>query len=188
MRKKRGRTQVYSNELTLVRALQTIKCKYLELDISLVQDKYIRAYSIKVPLIFDSQHICCLLDVFFIKQSAFLWVLSVLLFSQTCFFIHIRQTPFKGLWKKKTEEMLARSCIFTFFYKDDVLSLNISKFGNYIDIPFSLKKMDTTDTAMSVSYLSMHVEIDSEGRLRTKFYDKIKWFQFSHSESSLYLK
>jgi hypothetical protein len=60
----RGRTQVYTKEHTFVRALQTIKCKYLELDIPLVQDKYIRAYSIKVPLIFDWQHICCLLDVF----------------------------------------------------------------------------------------------------------------------------
>jgi len=117
-----------------VRALQTIKCKYLELDIPLVQDKYIRAYSIKVPLIFDWQHSFCLLEVFFIKQSAFLWVLSVLLFSQTFFFIHIKQTPFMGFWKKtKPEEILARSCIFTFFYKDDVLSLNISKFGDYID-------------------------------------------------------
>jgi hypothetical protein len=32
--------------------------------------------------------------------------------------------------------------------------------------------MDTTDTDKSASYLDIHLEIDSEGRLRTKRYDK----------------
>jgi hypothetical protein len=31
--------------------------------------------------------------------------------------------------------------------------------------------MDTTDTDKSASYLDIHLEIDSEGRLRTKRYD-----------------
>ena len=37
---------------------------------------------------------------------------------------------------------------------------------------FELKIKDTTDTDRSASYLDLHLEIDSEGRLRTKLYDK----------------
>jgi hypothetical protein len=37
---------------------------------------------------------------------------------------------------------------------------------------------DTTDTYRSASYLDLHLEIDSEGRLR---------FQFSHCELSIYM-
>jgi len=37
---------------------------------------------------------------------------------------------------------------------------------------FELEIKDTTDTDRSASYLDIHLEIDSEGRLRTKLYDK----------------
>ena len=30
---------------------------------------------------------------------------------------------------------------------------------------------DTTDTVKSASYLDLHLEIDNEGRLKTKLYD-----------------
>jgi len=43
---------------------------------------------------------------------------------------------------------------------------------------FSLMKKDTTDTARSVSYFDLHLQIDSEGRLRTKLYDKRDDFNF----------
>jgi hypothetical protein len=47
------------------------------------------------------------------------------------------------------------------------------KFGDLVDsiYPIVLEK-DTTDTARSASYLDLHLEIDSEGWLRTKLYDK----------------
>jgi hypothetical protein len=35
-----------------------------------------------------------------------------------------------------------------------------------------LEIKDTTDTDKSASYLELHLEIDSKGRLRTKLYDK----------------
>ena len=38
--------------------------------------------------------------------------------------------------------------------------------------------MDITDTDRFASYLDLHSEIDSEGRLRTKFYDKRDDFNF----------
>ena len=40
----------------------------------------------------------------------------------------------------------------------------------YINSVFYIK--DTTDTDKSASYLDLHLEIDSEGRLRTNLYDK----------------
>jgi hypothetical protein len=41
-----------------------------------------------------------------------------------------------------------------------------------------LEIKDTIDTARSASFLDIHIEIDSEGRLRTKLYDKREYFNF----------
>ena len=56
-----------------------------------------------------------------------------------------------------------------FRYKDDVLSLN-----HFVDRIYSIepKIKDATDTDRSTLYLDLHLEIDSEGRLRMKLYDK----------------
>ena len=77
-------------------------------------------------------------------------------------------------------QKLARSCNFTFHYIDDVLSLNNSRFGDFVDhiYPIELEIKNTTDTDRSASYLDLHLEIDSEGRLRTKVYDKKDDFNF----------
>jgi hypothetical protein len=81
---------------------------------------------------------------------------------------------------KKIEKKLARSFIFTFRYIDDVLSLNNSRFGDFVDriYPIELEIKDTTDTDRYASYLDLHLEIDSQGRLRTKLYDKRDDFNF----------
>ena len=75
---------------------------------------------------------------------------------------------------KKNEKKLARSFNFTFRYKVDVLSLIKSWFGDVVDriYPIELEIKDTTDTDRSASYLDLHLEMDSENRLRTKLYDK----------------
>ena len=67
-----------------------------------------------------------------------------------------------------------------FRYIDDVLSLNDSRFGDFVDriYPIELKIKDTTDTDRSASYLDLHLEIDSEWRLRAKLYDKRDDFNF----------
>jgi hypothetical protein len=51
-------------------------------------------------------------------------------------------------------------------YIDDVLSLNNSRFGDFVDRIYriELEIKDTTDTDRSASYLDLHLEIDSEGR------------------------
>ena len=41
-----------------------------------------------------------------------------------------------------------------------------------------LEIKDTSDTDMSASYFDIHLGIDSEGRLRTKLYDKRDYFNF----------
>jgi hypothetical protein len=43
---------------------------------------------------------------------------------------------------------------------------------------YELEIKDTTDTDRSASYLDIHFEIDSEGRLRTKLYDKRDDYNF----------
>jgi hypothetical protein len=88
---------------------------------------------------------------------------------------------------QKTDKKVARSFNYTFRYIDDVLSLNNCWFGDIVDhiYPIELQIKDTTDTDdtdMSASYLDLHLEIDSEGRLRTKFCGKemISIFPFIH--------
>ena len=75
---------------------------------------------------------------------------------------------------KKNEKKLARSFNFTFRYIDDVLSLNNSRFGDFVDriYPIEFEIKNTTDTDRSASYIDLHLEIDSRGRLRRKLYDK----------------
>ena len=81
---------------------------------------------------------------------------------------------------KKNQKKLARFFNFTFRYIDDVLSLNNSRFDDFVDriYPIELEIEDTTDTDRSSSSLDPPLEIDSEGRLRTKLYDKRDDFNF----------
>jgi hypothetical protein len=85
----------------------------------------------------------------------------------------------KGLLKKN-EKKLARSFNFPFHYIDDIFSLNNSRFGDFVDRIYhiELEIKDNTDKDTSASYLDIHLEIDSEGRLRTQPYDKRYDFKF----------
>ena len=125
--------------------------------------------------VFDWQHICYLCWTCF---STDLWVQTVPLFSPTCSFIRMRHFT-QGLLKKN-EKKLARPFHFTFRYIDDVLSLNNSRFGDFVGRinPIELEITHTTDTDTSASYLDLHLEIHSDGRLRTKPYDKGDDFNF----------
>ena len=84
-----------------------------------------------------------------------------------------------GLLKQK-QKQLAQSFNFSFRYIDDVLSLNNSRFGDFLHLiyPSQLEIKDTTDTVKSASYLDLHLEIDTRGRLNTKLYDKRDDFDF----------
>ena len=66
---------------------------------------------------------------------------------------------------RKNEKKIARSFNSNFRYTDDVFSLNISNFGNFVDnfYPRVVEIKDTTNIARSASYLALHIDIDSEG-------------------------
>ena len=121
----------------------------------------------------------CLEEVFFNKQSAYLWVLTLLLLSLTCPFIRMRQTSYKE-HLKKNDKKLVRSFNFMFRYIDDVFSPNNSRFGDFVDssYPIELEIKDTTNTDRSPSYLDLHLDIDSGWRIRTKLSDKRDNFNF----------
>ena len=115
------------------------------------------------------------MDVFFNRQLACICVPLL-----PDLFLYSYEADLQGLLKKN-EKKLDRSFNFTFRYIDDVLSLNNSRFGDFVDriYPIELEIKDTTDIDRSASYLDIHLEIDSEGRLRTKLYDKRDDFNFT---------
>ena len=65
----------------------------------------------------------CLVGMFFNRQSAYLWVLTVHLFSSTCSFIRTGQTSYREILNKCGKK-LDPSLNFTFRDIDDVLPLN----------------------------------------------------------------
>jgi hypothetical protein len=52
--------------------------------------------------------------------------------------------------------------------------------------PIEFEIQDTTDTDRSALYFDMHLEIDSEGRVRTKLYDKreLSMYMLQYSSST----
>ena len=55
--------------------------------------------------VFDWQHICYVWWTCFSRQSTFLWIPTVLLFSTTCFFIRMRHTSYRS-FSMKTKRRL----------------------------------------------------------------------------------
>ena len=95
-------------------------------------------------------------------------------------FLYYYEADFIQELLRRKDKKLAIYFNSTFRYIDDVLSLNNSKFGDYVEqiYPIELEIKDTTDTVKSASYLDLHLEIDNEGRLITKLYDKRDDFSF----------
>ena len=113
-------------------------------------------------------------DVVFNRLSAFIpmrtnctpFLVDLFLFYYEAYYI-------QNLLTKK-DKKLAISVNFPFRYIHDVLSINNSKFGDYVERIYTIKLeiKDTTDTVKSASYLDWHLEIDNVGRLKTKLYDE----------------
>ena len=70
------------------------------------------------------------------------------------------QSFFKILQDKKIHE--ARAFNFTYRYIDDVLSINNPRFAEYLPLiyPPELEIKETTDTALSASFLDLYLEFD----------------------------
>ena len=75
---------------------------------------------------------------------------------------------------------LYNAYIYTYILIDDVFSLNNHKFSDYFyDIyPVELEIKETTDDQYHSSFLDLLLEIDKDGRLRVKIYDKRDDFNF----------
>jgi hypothetical protein len=97
------------------------------------------------------------------------------------FFLHDYEADYlQGLPTKKDSKTIAQTFNSSFHYIDVVLSLNNSRFGDYLHRINSneLNVKDTADTQMSASYLDLHFAIENGGRLKTKLYDKHDDFTF----------
>ena len=79
---------------------------------------------------------------------------------------------------KKNQKKLARSFNFTFRYIDDVLSLNNSRFGNFVDriYPIELEIKDTTDTDRLLHTL----KLPNQGFLLVKLKSSLQKFYGRH--------
>ena len=99
------------------------------------------------------------------------------LFNMTASFHHDGNIGPYNLFKKIHE---ARAFNFTYRYIDDVLSINNSRFGEFLPLiyPPELEAKETTDTASSASFLDLYLEFDDSGQLSTNIYDKRDDFNF----------
>ena len=87
---------------------------------------------------------------------------------------------------KKIHEATAFN--FTYRYIDDVLSINNSRFAEFLPLiyPPELEVNETTDTASSASFLDVYLEFDDSGQLNTKIYDSnFKIINFSNMCSNI---
>jgi hypothetical protein len=73
-----------------------------------------------------------------------------------------------------------RAFNFTYRYIADVLSINNSKFAEFLPLiyPPELEVKETTATGLSASCLDLYLEFDNSGQLSTKLYDKRDDFNF----------
>jgi hypothetical protein len=88
-------------------------------------------------------------------------------------FLHAYESDFLQGHLKNKDRKLAKTFNSGFRYIDDVLSLNNSRFGDYLHriYPNELEVKDTTDIQKSASYLDIHLEMDNGGRtIKNKLY------------------
>ena len=78
-------------------------------------------------------------------------------------FLYSYGAEFIQTFIKSGKRHLAKSFCFTYRYIDDVLSINNSKFGDYINIiyPVELEIKDTTDAVHHASYLDLLLKYDN---------------------------
>ena len=125
-------------------------------------------------------------DVLFTQQSAYILVQTTLIFSPTCSFIVMRQTPNWG-FSRRTKRSLgdplgACSAIYLMSFNQIIICLVDRSY------PIELDINDTTNTAGSHSYIDLHLTIDNDDRSRTKLHNNfsILDFQFKCSDIQVF--
>ena len=94
-------------------------------------------------------------------------------------FLHAYEADFLSELLKNEDRKLSQTINSSFHYIDDVLSLNNSRFGDYLHRIYlnELEVKNNTDTVCS--YIDLHLEFDNGGGLKTKLHDKRDVFTFS---------
>ena len=89
-------------------------------------------------------------------------------------FLYSYESEFLQKLVKDKKIYEARAFNFTYRYINDVLSINNSRFAEFLPLiyPPELEVKETTDTASSASFLDLYLEFDDSGQLSTKIYDK----------------
>ena len=95
-------------------------------------------------------------------------------------FLYTYEAEFIQNLIQQGDKTTARTFNNTFRYIDDVLSLNNTKFENYLHhiYPPELEIKNTTVSSNSASYLDLFLEYDQDYRLTTRLYDKRDDFNF----------
>ena len=94
-------------------------------------------------------------------------------------FLYSYEAEFVQSLLQAGKKQLAQQYNFTYRYIDDVLSLENTKFAEYLEFfnPRELEIKETTETAASSSYLDCYLYIDN-AKLATRLYDKLADFNF----------
>jgi hypothetical protein len=87
-------------QLCFIKKNGQCRCKYL------VLGKDMKLISSTCSSFLLTTYLFSVVDVFFNRQSTYLWVQTVLLFPPTCSFIRIRQTSYRGFKKTRKEASL----------------------------------------------------------------------------------
>ena len=89
-------------------------------------------------------------------------------------FLYSYESEFLQKLVKDKKIHQARAFSFTYRYIDGVLSINNSRFAEFLPLiyPPELEVKETTDTVSSASFLDLCFEFDDSGQLSTKMYDK----------------
>ena len=116
-------------------------------------------------------------DGYFSKQLAYRWVLTVHRYFPT--FLYSYEAKFVQSLLQAGKKHLAQQFNFIYRYIDDVLSLENTKFAEYLEFiyPRELEIKETTETASSSSYLDCYLYINN-GKYATRLYDKRDDFNF----------
>ena len=95
-------------------------------------------------------------------------------------FLYSNESEFLQNLVKNKKIHEARAFNFTYRYIGDVLSINNSRFAEFLPLiyPPELEVKETTDTASSTSILDLCLEYDDSGHLSTKMYVKRNDFNF----------
>ena len=95
-------------------------------------------------------------------------------------FLFAYESEFLTTLVRSKKVHIAKKFNLSFRYIDDLISFNNSKINEYLHLiyPAELVIKETTETLASVSYLDLYIEIQNDGKLSSKLYDKRDDFNF----------